>query len=88
MDPFVDKWESFGWNVKEVNGHSIKELVDALKTIPFLKNKPSVIIAHTVKGKGISFMESIPLWHYRLPNEDETKIVCEEMCMNEKELFE
>lgn len=79
LKPFVDKWKAFGWEAIEVNGHNILEIVNALGEIPFAKNKPSVLIAHTIKGKGISFMENKPIWHYRLPNDGEMKIACKEL---------
>ncbi len=60
---FVDKWESFGWNVCSVNGHNIPELYDAFVECN-VKNKPKVVIAHTIKGKGISFMENNNEWHH------------------------
>ncbi len=86
LNPFAEKWRSFGWDVKEIDGHNMKEVVESLEEIPFSKNKPSVIIANTVKGKGISFMESVPIWHYRLPNEEELKIVMKELDIKESEL--
>ena len=88
LEPFVDKWRAFGWSVREVNGHNISEIVGALGEIPFSKNVPSVIIAHTIKGKGISFMENKPIWHYRLPNNDEIKIACKELGISESEMKE
>lgn len=86
LKPFADKWESFGWGVREVNGHNISEIIDALEKVPFSKNRPSVLIAHTTKGKGISFMENAPIWHYRMTNEDELKIVLDELDIDESEL--
>lgn len=86
LKPFADKWESFGWGVREVNGHNISGIIDALEKVPFSKNRPSVLIAHTTKGKGISFMENAPIWHYRMTNEDELKIVLDELDIDESEL--
>lgn len=65
LEPFVDKWKSFGWSVKEVDGHDHGLLNKVLSKLPFEKDKPSCIIAHTTKGKGVSFMENSVLWHYR-----------------------
>lgn len=79
LDPLADKWKAFGWEVKEVDGHNISELKEVFESAPFVSGKPSLVIAHTIKGKGVSFMENIPLWHYRLPNEEEMKIVCDEL---------
>lgn len=64
LSTFKRKWEAFGWGVKEVNGHNIAELKDVLEYTPFIKDKPSVIIAYTVKGKGVTEMENQLCWHY------------------------
>ncbi len=71
LDPFADKWKAFGWGVHEINGHDFKEIKEAFDTLPFTLGKPSCIIAHTIKGKGVSFMENLLLWHYRSPQGDE-----------------
>lgn len=71
LEPYGDKWRSFGWEVKEVNGHDFTQLLSVLKNVPFKQGRPSAIIAHTVKGKGVSFMEDKLLWHYRCPDEEE-----------------
>lgn len=63
------RWKGFGWNVVEVNGHDHNALRDALNDTSNPENKPTVVIAHTVKGKGISFMEMDILWHYRFPHD-------------------
>ena len=66
LEPFSDKWLSFGWNVTVVDGHNIVELIDALKKVKYSKTKkPSVIIAETTKGKGISFLEEDPMCHLK-----------------------
>jgi transketolase len=67
LEPFADKWTAFGWAVKEVDGHDHEALHRALTTVPFVAGKPSCLIAHTIKGKGVSFMENTVLWHYRIP---------------------
>jgi transketolase len=66
LEPFAQKWSSFGWAVKEVEGHNHEALADTLRCIPFSEGKPSCLLAHTVKGKGVSFMENTVLWHYRV----------------------
>jgi transketolase len=71
LEPFADKWRSFRWAVREVDGHDIDALTGALGSVPFEPGKPSCLIAHTVKGKGISFMENQLLWHYRSPQGEE-----------------
>ena len=79
VDPIADKWRAFGWEVMEVDGHSFTDLNKTFSHIPFVKDKPSIVIAHTTKGKGISFMENAPIWHYRFPNKEELKIACKEL---------
>lgn len=64
LEPFVDKWVAAGWSVKEVNGHDLDELYSAFNEIPIKKGMPTVIIAHTVKGKGVPYMEGTLAWHY------------------------
>ncbi|HTQ80582.1 MAG TPA: transketolase [Thermoanaerobaculia bacterium] len=74
LEPFADKWRSFGWEVREVNGHNVEELSGALHAVPFAPGKPSLLIAKTVKGKGISFTENTNAWHYgRLSSEQREK---------------
>ena len=65
LEPLADKWISFGWAVREVDGHDHGALARILAAVPFKTGKPGGIIAHTVKGKGVSFMENSVLWHYR-----------------------
>ena len=67
LEPFADKWISFGWAVREVDGHDHEALQRTLEAAPLAAGKPSCIIAHTTKGKGVSFMENSVLWHYRIP---------------------
>lgn len=72
LEPFAMKWESFGWAVNEVDGHSHDALNKALSNLPFADDgKPNLLIAHTTKGKGVSFMENKVLWHYRTPQGSE-----------------
>lgn len=71
LSPFADKWSSFGWRVLEVDGHDHDQLRAALRSSSNVGHKPTIIIAHTIKGKGISFMENNILWHYRTPQGDE-----------------
>lgn len=71
LEPFRNKWKAFGWSAREINGHDLREIDEALNSVPFEQGRPSCIIAHTVKGKGVSFMEDKLLWHYRAPNDEE-----------------
>ena len=71
IDCLADKWRAFGWDVVEIDGHVIEDILAALSKFPSDINKPTAIIAHTIKGKGVSFMEDDNNWHYRIPNADE-----------------
>lgn len=77
--PLADKFRSFGWSVREVDGHDIQALSDTLEAIPFEPGKPSVVIAHTVKGKGVSFMEHNIKWHHGVPNAEQFAQAMEEL---------
>ncbi len=84
MQPFADKWRVFGWNVVEIDGHDYAEIKEALLTR--YEGRPTLIVANTIKGKGVSFMENVPIWHYRMPNEQELPILIEELGLAEDEL--
>ncbi|MCB0378284.1 MAG: transketolase [Bdellovibrionales bacterium] len=71
LEPFTDKWRAFNWNVVEADGHSHENIEQALKKAEKFKGKPTVVICHTTKGKGVSFMENTVLWHYRTAQGDE-----------------
>jgi transketolase len=79
LEPFADKWRSFGWQVREVDGHNHQQLQSELASVPLETGSPSVIICHTVKGKGVSFMENTVLWHYRIPKGDEYAAALQEL---------
>ena len=79
LEPFTAKWQSFGWHCQEINGHDFVELASAFNEIKKVNTKPSVIIAHTVKGKGVSFMEDDNNWHYRTPNNQELELALKEI---------
>lgn len=71
LDPLPQKWQAFGWNAYEVDGHCFADLLHPLDNFPHNNQKPTAIIAHTVKGKGVSFMEDDNNWHYRTPSASE-----------------
>ena len=71
LDPLKEKWEAFGWSTHELNGHDLLALIKTLKDLPDNSGKPTVMIAHTMKGKGVSFMEDDNNWHYRIPTAEE-----------------
>src|SRR4051812_34748731 len=64
LEPLADKWRAFGWGVREIDGHDLVAIADAYAAVPLVPGRPSCIVAHTVKGKGISYMEDLLLWHY------------------------
>ena len=71
LHPLTDKWSAFGWQTAELDGHDIPGMLDGFSSIDETACKPTVVIAHTVKGKGVSFMEDDNNWHYRIPTRDE-----------------
>lgn len=68
LEPFADRWRSFGWAVREINGNDMEQIVAACDALPLEKGKPSLIIAHTVKGKGVREMENNVKWHHGVPD--------------------
>ncbi len=79
LEPFVAKWESFRWQVTEVDGHRVEEIESALSRVPLASGRPSCILAHTVKGKGVSFMEHQAVWHNRSPQGAEFEAALEQI---------
>jgi transketolase len=80
LNPLHNKWESFGWDVVDIDGHSFRDIFSALGNIRDRKsNKPLMVIANTIKGKGVSFMENKPLWHGMAPQGEEAKLAKEEL---------
>jgi len=79
LEPLKRKWESFNWHVQEINGHDFKEIINAVERAQTVFDKPSVIIANTLPGKGISFMENNFKWHGKAPNKKEAEIAIKEL---------
>jgi transketolase len=79
LDPFGKKWTDFRWAVQEIDGHDMNQILSVLSEVPFEVGLPNCIIAHTVKGKGVSFMENNLLWHYRYPHEGEFELALAEL---------
>ena len=79
LEPFKEKHEAFGWHVQEVDGHNIQAVIDACNGAKAIFNKPSVIIAHTIPGKGVDFMERDWVWHGKPPNPEEAKRALKEL---------
>ena len=78
-EPIAEKFRSFGWAVKEVDGHNIAELKDTFHQMPIVKGKPSLVIAHTIKGKGVSFMENAVNWHHKVPDKEQYALAQKEL---------
>jgi transketolase len=81
LEPFGAKWRAFGWAVQEIDGHNLVQVADALDRIPKARTQPTCLIAHTIKGKGVSFMEGKILWHYRSPDAAEYRRALSELEM-------
>lgn len=78
-EPLADKWRSFGWHVLDVDGHDFEQLIKALDEAESVKGKPTFIIARTVKGRGVSFMEGQAKWHGKAPNQEQLKAALSEL---------
>jgi transketolase len=70
LEPMAEKWTAFGWAVREIDGHDMAAIVEALDALPLAPDKPSMIIAHTIKGKGVSFAENTYLWHNNMVTDE------------------
>jgi len=79
LEPLVEKWRSFGWHVEEADGHDIQAITDKLHLVQKIKGKPSIIIAHTIKGKGVSFVEADFTFHGRVLNPEQAEKAREEL---------
>ena len=79
LEPLAEKWKSFGWEVIEVDGHNYQELIDAFSESEKNNEKPTLVLANTIKGKGVSFMENKAEWHHGLPSEEELAQALEEL---------
>lgn len=79
LEPLADKWRSFGWEVVEVDGNDIDQLLKVFKSLPAKKDKPTLIMANTIKGKGVSYMENVAKWHHGVPTEEQYKIAMDDL---------
>jgi transketolase len=79
LESIKDKLKAFNWNVYEIDGHNFEEIKQTLDKTDELNSKPHFIIAHTIKGKGVSFMEGVIDWHGKAPNNEQTKQAIEEL---------
>lgn len=83
LEPLAEKWRAFGWAVQEIDGHDFEQIENALLSTPFQQGRPSCIIAHTVKGKGVSFMENQVAWHYNYPDAEQLRQALTELGVSE-----
>lgn len=79
LEPFAAKWQGFGWHVLELDGHDVRALQRAFAEAETVKGRPTVVVAHTVKGKGVSFMENVPKWHGIAPTPEEVELALKEL---------
>ncbi len=79
VEPLAEKWRAFRWNVIEIDGHRMEEIVPALESVQAIQGVPTVIIAKTVKGRGVSFMENVPAWHGAAPNDAQAQAALAEI---------
>jgi transketolase len=79
LEPLPGRWRAFGWSVREVDGHDIPALLSNLRATPFESERPSCLIAHTHKGRGVSFMEDRVEWHHRIPTAEELALALQEL---------
>lgn len=86
LESLKDKWRSFKWEVIEINGNDMEELVTTFKIIPLVKEKPHLVIANTIKGKGVSFMENVAKWHHGVPNSEQYEQAIQELKQQLKEV--
>lgn len=71
LEPLEDKWSAFGWNVVSIDGNDMESLVKTFRAAPAVPGKPTLVMANTVKGKGVSFAENVPAWHHHVPNDEQ-----------------
>ncbi len=79
LEPLISKWQAFGWHTIEIDGHNMKQILYAYEEARSIKGKPSIIIAHTTKGKGVSFMENVVDFHGRAPTKEEQEKALKEL---------
>ena len=78
-NPLIDKWKAFGWHVFDIDGHNIQEIIDTLEKAEAIKDKPKIIIARTIKGKGISFAENVAAFHNGELTKEQFESACAEL---------
>ena len=79
LEPMRDRWEAFGWEVIDMEGNNVKNIIETFDNIDYNNEKPKLIIAHTTKGNGISFMEKLAKWHHGVPNDEQYNLAVSEI---------
>lgn len=79
LEPVMDKWRAFNWHVIEIDGHNMGQILDALDEVENIHGAPTIIVAHTTKGKGVSYMENRSTWHGRAPSDEQLQIALTEL---------
>jgi len=79
LDPLDDKWRAFGWNVIAIDGNNMDEIVEVLENVPTIQETPTLIIANTIKGKGVSFAENVAQWHHHVPSDEQLEKALSEL---------
>jgi len=79
LEPVIDKWRAFNWHVIEIDGHNMGQILDALVEVANIHHSPTIIVAHTTKGKGVSYMENRSAWHGRAPSDEQLEIALAEL---------
>ena len=79
LEPLAEKWQAFGWRVLEVDGHDLRQVIEALQEAPMRREQPTVIIARTIKGKGVSFMENNASFHGKAPDKEQYELAMKEL---------
>jgi transketolase len=79
LEPLADKWRAFGWHTVEIDGHDLESLAKVFSALPAQPGRPTAVIAHTIKGKGVSFMEDKLEWHYKSPSRDQLESALKEI---------
>lgn len=87
LEPLEEKWTAFGWQVVSINGNEMAEVVAALEAAPTVKGKPTLIMANTTKGKGISFAENVAHWHHHVPSDEELALALAELAASKQALL-
>ncbi|ALS28574.1 transketolase [Paenibacillus sp. 32O-W] len=79
LEPLEEKWTAFGWNVVSIDGNDMEALVRTFEAVPYVPGKPTLVMANTVKGKGVSFAENVPHWHHHVPNDEQLELALAEL---------